>query len=151
VRRAYRVLLRVTPSIPCTLDRAFDQLEPVLVRHPIGRRRQSEQLPQSLLAHDHDHRLPTRPAGVPIGPRVLRVRRHQSLLDGENEVVRRVQGCGRQWRVGPAQADLQRADGFAKVLRRLDVVVEPQPLDIVQERIGLCHQRSTLVFDFIAD
>jgi hypothetical protein len=133
LHRAYRVLLRVTPAVPRALDRAFDQLEPVLVRNATGRRRQREQLPQSLLAHDHDHGLSTGPARVSIGSRVLRVRGHQPLLNGENEIVRGVQGCGWQRRVGPTQADLQRADCFAKLLRHVDVVVEPQPFHIVEE------------------
>jgi len=64
---------------------------------------------------------------------VLWVRGHQPLLNGENEIVCGMQGRGWQRRIGSTQADLQRADCFAKLLRHLDVVVEPQPLHIVEE------------------
>ena len=133
----HRVLLRVTPAIPCALDRGIDKLEPFLVAPVVGRGRQREQLPTPVLAYHRHDRLTARPAHVAIWPRVVRIGRHQSLLDGEDEVVRGMQ-CGRRhgWIV-PPQPDLQGADRLAQRLRSLGVVAEKEGLDVVKETVGL--------------
>src|SRR6266481_7546744 len=68
---AYCVLLRITPSIPCALDCALNQLEPFFVHLAAGRRWQREQLPQAVFANQRDDGLPARPPYVPVRPRVL--------------------------------------------------------------------------------
>jgi hypothetical protein len=68
---------------------------------------------------------------VAIGPRVLGIGRHEALLHGEDEIVRGPQGCRRQRWIVAAQSDLKSADGLAEWLRRLDVVIQVQRLDLV--------------------
>jgi hypothetical protein len=87
---------------------------------------------------------------MPVRPRVFGVGRHQSLLDREDEVVRGVEGRWGERRVGAAEADLKRADRFVQLLGYLDVVVEAEPLDVVEQAIGLRHQGPAPLLDLIA-
>jgi hypothetical protein len=87
---------------------------------------------------------------MPIRPRVLGVGRHQSLLDSEDEVVCGVECRRGERRIGTAEADLQRADRFAQLLWYLDVVVEAEPLDVIEQAIGLRHQGPASLLDLIA-
>ena len=129
---AHSVLLRVTPAIPRSLNCRFDQVKPLLLACIVGRRWQGEQLPSPVIANPRHHRLPAGPADVPIWPRVVWVGRHQSLLDGKDEVVGGVQ-CGRGQRgiVAP-KSKLESANGVAKYLRCLRVVVKAKRLDVVK-------------------
>ncbi len=115
--RAYRVLLRITPAVPCALDCALDQLQPFFVHFAAGRRWQSEQLPKAVVTNQGDDGLPAGPPCVPVRPRMLWVGRHQSLLHGEDQVVCGVEGRRGESRIGAAEANLQRADRFAQLLR----------------------------------
>ena len=87
---------------------------------------------------------------MPVRPRVLRICRHQSLLDCEHEVVRGVEGRWGERRIGAAETDLQRADRIAQMLRYRDVVVEAEPLYIIEQAIGLGHQGPPSLLDLIA-
>jgi hypothetical protein len=102
LRRAHGMLLRVTPPIPGAFDCALDQLQPGLVCRPAGRRRKREQLPHASVSNHGYDWLPAWPAGMSIWPRMLRVGGHQPLLDGKHEIVRGMQGCRRQRRIGAA-------------------------------------------------
>jgi len=140
--RAYRVLLRVTPAVPCPLDCALDQLQPFFVHVAAGRRWQREQLPKAVLANQRDDGLPAGPPGVPVRPRMLWVGRHQSLLNGKDQVMRGVEGRRGERRIGAAEACLQQADPFTQQVRYLDVVVE--------KAIGLRHERAAPLLNLIA-
>jgi len=78
---------------------------------------------------------------------VLRTGRHQTLLYSEDEIVRGVQCGRRQRRVGAAETDLQGANRLAQLLGNFTLIVETQPLDIVEQTVGLRHQRPTSHFD----
>jgi hypothetical protein len=95
-RGPHRMLLRVTPAIPCALDGALDQLQPFVIARTVRRRRQGQQLPQPVLTDDRDNRLAARPPSMAIGAWVVRVGGHQSLLDGEDQIVCGMEGRGRQ-------------------------------------------------------
>jgi hypothetical protein len=75
---------------------------------------------------------------VTIGAGVVRVGSHQSLLDGEDEIVRGAQGCGGQWRIMSTQPKLKGTDRLTQWLRRLRVVSKTKHFDVIQERVGLC-------------
>ena len=111
--RAHSVLLRVAPPIPCSLNRRFDKVEPLVIAGIVGRRRQREQFPPPVIEDDCHHRLSAGPANVPIWAWVVRVGGHQSLLDGEDEIVRGVQCCRCQGRIVATKANLERADRLA--------------------------------------
>jgi len=72
---------------------------------------------------------------------VLWVGGHQSLLHREDEVVRGMQrGRGHLW-IGAPQANVEGSDRLAQSLRYFGLVFEPEPLDIVEQGVRLCHQR----------
>jgi hypothetical protein len=89
------MLLRVAPPIPSALDRAINELQPGFVCTADWRRRQREELPEASVPNHCDDRLPARPTGMAIGPRMLGVGGHQPLLNSEDEVVRGVKSGGR--------------------------------------------------------
>jgi len=72
---------------------------------------------------------------MPVRARMLGIGGHQSLLHGENEVVRGVEGWRGERRISATEADLQRVDRIAQALRHLDLVIETEPLDVVQQRV----------------
>jgi hypothetical protein len=80
---------------------------------------------------------------------MLRISRHQTLLHREDEIVRGVQRGRRQRRVGAAETDLQGANRLAQRLGNFTLIVEAQPLDVVEQAVGLRHQRPTSNFDAI--
>src|SRR5258708_30667843 len=121
LRRAYPVLLRIAPAVPCALDWAIHELHPFFIHLAAGRRWQREQLPEAALANQRDDRLPAGPPRVPVPPRMLGVGRHQSLLYDEDQIVCGMEGRRGEWRNAPAQADLQPAHLFAQMLRSLVV------------------------------
>jgi len=112
-RGPHGVLLRVAPTIPRALDRVIDQVEPLHVRGAVRWRREREHLPHPVIADQGHDRLAARPAVMSIGPRVIRVGGHQSLLNGEHQIVCRVKRRGRHRRIAPADAELKRVDRFA--------------------------------------
>ncbi|OLC16116.1 MAG: hypothetical protein AUH32_01985 [Actinobacteria bacterium 13_1_40CM_66_12] len=82
------MLLRIAPAVPRPLNRALDQLQPFLVHLAAWRRWQCEQLPKAVLANQRDDGLSARAPRVSVGPRMLGVGRHQSLLHRKDKVVR---------------------------------------------------------------
>ena len=129
---AHRVLLCVAPAIPCALHRRFNQVEPLLLISVVGRRRQGEQLPSPVIANQRHYRLAAGPADVAIRSRIVGVGGHQSLLDGENEVVCGVQRGRRQRRIVTPKSKLEGANRLAQWLRRLGVVVEAKRLNVIK-------------------
>src|SRR5258706_2200188 len=150
LRRAYGVLLRVTLTVPCALDCAIHELQPFFIHLAAGRRWQREQLPEAALANQRDDGLPAGPPRVPVRPRMLWVGRHQALLYDEDQIVCGVERRRGERRIGAAEADLQRADRFAQLRRCLDVVVEAEPLDVLEQAIRLRHQCAATLLDLIA-
>ena len=107
------LLLRVAPAVPGSLDGLVDELDPVGVLAIAGGWRKGQHLPPPVLADDREHRLTARPSKVAKGSRVARVRGHQPLLHGEDQLVSGVESRRWERRIAPAEADLERADGLA--------------------------------------
>jgi hypothetical protein len=121
-RGTHRVLLRVTPAVPRSLHRRFDKLEPLLLARVVGGRWQREDLPPPVIADHGHHRLSAWPAGVAIGPRVVGIGSHQSLLNGEDQIVCGMQcGRGQRWIVA-SKPDLQGSDRLAQWRRCLRLI-----------------------------
>ncbi|HEY8798623.1 MAG TPA: hypothetical protein VIP78_00580 [Candidatus Dormibacteraeota bacterium] len=95
----HSVLLRVTPPIPCSLDRGVNQLQPFIFCSVVGRRRQRQQLPPPFVTDHRHYWLTAWAAHVAIGARAFRVGGHETLLHGEDEVVGGAQGGGRHRRI----------------------------------------------------
>jgi len=65
---------------------------------------------------------PAWPAGVAIGPRVVGIGSHQSLLNGEDQIVCGMQcGRGQRWIVA-SKPDLQGSDRLAQWRRCLRLI-----------------------------
>lgn len=129
------MLVRVAPAIPRPFDGGVDQLEP-LEDLAAGRGRgQRQHLPEAVVAHHGDDGLPARPPDVPVGPRVIRVGGHETLLYGEDQVVR----CGKRGRrhrwVPPPEPDLQRPYRLAQVGWRLGLIGQTQRFDVFEQAV----------------
>jgi hypothetical protein len=114
-RRADRVLLRVAPAVPRSLDGAIDEFEPVheicsQLFGSVGCRREGEHLPDAVIADDGDEGLAAGPARVPVGAGKVRVGGHEPLLDGEHEVMRGMESRGWDRWITPPEPQLKRAD-----------------------------------------
>jgi len=72
---------------------------------------------------------------MPVGIGKIGVGGHDSLLDREYEVVGCVKRGGGDWRVAPAQSQLQRLDRFAQAWRRLRLVLKAECLDVVEQDV----------------
>jgi len=81
---------------------------------------------------------------VAVGAWVLRVRRHQALLDCEDQVVCGIERCRRQGWVSAAEPDLKGADRLAQVRRRLIRVVQAKHLDVFEEEVGVSQQHTAV-------
>jgi hypothetical protein len=119
----------------CSLDRRFDELEPLGAFALFARRWQRDDLPPPLATDDREDRLSAWTAVMARGPRVLWIGGHDPLLDGEDEVVRCVDRRRRDWRIAAAEADLQRADRLPEAKRRLGFLRQAQDLDVVQQQV----------------
>jgi hypothetical protein len=64
---------------------------------------------------------------------MLRIGRHQTLLHREDEIVRGMERGRRQRRVGAAEADLEGANRVAQLLGNSGLIVETQPLNVVEQ------------------
>jgi hypothetical protein len=64
---------------------------------------------------------------------MLRIGRHQTLLHREDEIVRGMERGRRQRRVGAAEADLEGANRVAQLLGKSGLIVETQPLNVVEQ------------------
>ena len=140
------MLLRITPTVPRSLDGRINQLEPLGLSRIARWRRQREQLPSPFVADHRHYWLTSRPAHVAIRARVLRIGGHEPLLYGEDEIVSSAKSGRWHWRIVSTQASLKCSDGLAQRLRRLGVVVEMECLDIVQQTVGLRKQRPPACF-----
>lgn len=129
---ADRVVLRVTPAIPCAFHSRLNQVEPLLFSRIVRRRRQREQLPSPFIANQRHNRLAARPSYMPIRPRVVGIVGHQPLLNRKDKIVRGVQGRGRHWRIVAAESDLKSADRLEQRLGRFRVIAESKRLNIIQ-------------------
>jgi len=78
---------------------------------------------------------------------MLRIGRHQTLLHREDKIVRGMQRGRRQRRVGAAEADLKGANRVAQLLGNSSLIFETQPLDVVEQTVGVRHQRPTSHLD----
>jgi hypothetical protein len=77
-----------------------------------------------------------------MGTWILRVGGHDPLLDGEDQVMRRVEGGRREGWVAAAEPDLQGSDGFAQTDGHLVLVPEAEILDFVQQIVGLGEEQT---------
>jgi hypothetical protein len=72
---------------------------------------------------------------MPIRPRVHWVGRHQPLLHRKDEIVRGMQRGRRRRGVGTAETSLQRANRIAQLPGNFDVIVETEPLHVVEQTV----------------
>ena len=134
------VVLGVTPTVPCSLDRAVDELQPLCLDCGAGWRRQREHLPEPIIGdHRHD-RLAARPTGVAVGVGVVGIGGHQPLLDREHQVVGRVESGRWHWRIAPTQSELQRMDRFTQSRWCVGLVLEAKHLYVVQQHVRFGEQ-----------
>jgi len=78
------------------------------------------------------------------GSWVARVRRHQPLLHGEDQLVRGVESLRWERRVAPAKADLECADGLAQPGWRLYEVEQAKRFDVIEQDVGFRKENPSL-------
>jgi hypothetical protein len=77
-------------------------------------------------------------------PGVFRVGRHQALLDGEDQLLSRIERGRRNRRIAAPEADLQRPDRFSQSKRGFGLVVQAQSFEVVEQEVGLREQDPSL-------
>jgi hypothetical protein len=130
-RGPHRMLLRIAPPIPRSLDSAIDEVEPIREvdsRLFSGTRlsRKGEHFPYAVIADDCDKGLACGPSGMSIWTREVGVGGHQPLLDRKHKIVGGMKGCRRQRWIASSKPQLKRADRIAESWWRLDPVLQTQ-------------------------
>src|SRR5205807_1808595 len=141
--RASRMVLGVGRAGPGSLDGRVDEVDPVGVLAIAGRRK-GQHLPLLVVADDREHRLTAWPSSMAKGSWVARVRSHQPLLHGEDQLVRGVESLRWERRVAPAKADLECADGLAQPGWRLYEVEQAKRFDVIEQDVGFRKENPSL-------